>query len=94
MDPLRPTTLVEKLFGLPLVWMILWAGLTALTIALLILMRTQWGQSRPLRKCTVLSLLAHALLACFATTVKIVSVTSGHTDDPISVSIAVGDSQV
>lgn len=86
--------MVDVLVGLPLVWMILWAGLAALTIALLVLMRTRWGQSRPLRKCTVLSLFAHALLACFATTVKIVSVTAGHSDDPISVSIASGDGEI
>jgi hypothetical protein len=86
--------MIDMLVGLPLVWMILWAGLASLTIALLVLMRTRWGQSRPLRKCTVLSLLAHAMLGCFFTTVKIVSVSSGPADDdPISISLASGDSE-
>ncbi|MBN1590956.1 MAG: hypothetical protein JW888_15690 [Pirellulales bacterium] len=50
---------------------LLWAGLAALSITLLVLIRTRWGQSRPLRKCLVLSLLAHLLLAGYATTVQI-----------------------
>ncbi|MDD4268162.1 MAG: hypothetical protein GXY25_06550 [Pirellulaceae bacterium] len=52
---------------------ILWLGIGAVTIALLILSRTRWGQTRLLRKCLVLSILAHVLLAGYATTVKIVS---------------------
>ena len=52
---------------------LLWLGLASLTIALLVLMRTRFGQARPLRKCLVLSLLAHLLLAGYATTVHIVS---------------------
>ena len=34
---------------------------------------TRWGQYRPLRKCLVLSILAHLLLAGYATTVRIVA---------------------
>jgi len=52
---------------------VLWAGLATLTITLLVLMQTRWGQSRPLRKCLILSLLAHVLLAGYATTVNFVS---------------------
>ncbi|MBN2216484.1 MAG: hypothetical protein JW719_03815 [Pirellulales bacterium] len=50
---------------------VLWVGLAAVSITLLVLMRTRWGQSQPLRKCLVLSLLAHLLLAGYATTVQI-----------------------
>lgn len=53
------------------VWLALWAGLACLTLALLVLMWTRWGQSRPLRKCVALSLLAHLLMAGFATTVSV-----------------------
>ncbi len=60
-------TSMELLVGL------LWLGLAVLTVTLLILTRTRWGQSRPLRKCIVLSLLAHLLLAGYATTVQIVA---------------------
>ena len=52
---------------------VVWAGLVGLTVALLVLMRTRWGQSQPLRKCIVLSLLAHLLLGIYTTTVTIVS---------------------
>ncbi|MBI1904171.1 MAG: hypothetical protein HYS13_24010, partial [Planctomycetia bacterium] len=50
---------------------ILWIGLTGITIALLVLMRTSWGRERPLRKCVALSLLAHAILVGYAATVKL-----------------------
>lgn len=54
-------------------WVALWIGLALLSISLLALVRTRWGQSHPLRKCVILSLLAHALLAGYATTVHIVA---------------------
>jgi hypothetical protein len=50
-----------------------WAGLVVITAALLVLARTRWGQSQPLGKCMVLSLLAHLLLALYATTVSIMT---------------------
>ncbi len=58
-------------------WIVLWLGLTALVIALFVLMRTRWGQSQPLRKCAVLSLCCHLLLAVYATTVQIVAASAG-----------------
>jgi hypothetical protein len=58
-------------------WIVLWLGLTLLIIALIVLMRTRWGQSRPLGKCAVLSLVAHLLLAIYATTVQIVTGSAG-----------------
>lgn len=56
----------------PLDW-VLWLGLVALTIALGVLAWTRWGQSKPLQKCFVLSLLAHLLIATYATSVKFVT---------------------
>ncbi len=58
--------------GPQLPWVILWLGLATLIIGLIVLTRTSWGQSHPLRKCAVLSLLVHLLLAAYATTVQIV----------------------
>jgi hypothetical protein len=49
----------------------IWIGLAIFTVALLILMYTRWGQSHPLEKCLGLSVLAHALLAGYATTVSL-----------------------
>jgi len=72
MAGLRLDRLLELLVSSQLIVGLLWAGLAAFTIALLVLMQTRWGQSRPLRKCVALSLLAHMLLAGYATTVHIV----------------------
>ena len=56
---------------------LLWLGLAAFTVALVVLIWTRWGQYRPLRKCLVLSILAHLLLAGYATTVRIVAMAAG-----------------
>jgi hypothetical protein len=63
---------IDWLDRLPTVWVVLWVGLGTISIALIYLMRSPWGQSQPLRKCAVLSLLVHILLAYLATTVQIV----------------------
>jgi len=67
----------------------LWIGLALLTIALLVLMRTRWGQSQPLRKCAFISVLAHLLLAGYATTVKIVATSGASPSEPAMVVRAV-----
>jgi len=59
---------------------VVWVGLVVLTVALLVLVRTRWGQSQPLGKCVVLSLLAHLLLGIYTTTVHIVTATVGSPD--------------
>jgi hypothetical protein len=69
----RLDRVLEFLTSMELVVGLLWAGLAAFTVTLLVLMRTRWGQDRPLRKCVVLSLLAHLLLVGYATTVQIVA---------------------
>jgi hypothetical protein len=58
--------------GIALVPLLLWLGLAALSVALVVLLVTRWGVSRPLFKCLILSLLAHVLLAAYAATVQIV----------------------
>ncbi|HZZ29935.1 MAG TPA: hypothetical protein VFE46_18205 [Pirellulales bacterium] len=63
-----------------LVWILLWLGLAFLIVTLIVMIRTSWGQSHPLRKCVALSLLAHLLLLCYATSVHIVTANgNGHT---------------
>jgi hypothetical protein len=59
---------------------VVWVGLVVLTVALLALVRTRWGQSQPLGKCVVLSLVAHLLLGIYTTTVNIVTATVGSPD--------------
>ena len=72
MGALHSSRLWSMLTGMELVMGLLWLGLAAFTVALVVLIWTRWGQYQPLRKCLVLSLLAHFLLAGYATTVKIV----------------------
>jgi hypothetical protein len=52
---------------------LLWGGSLVLSVVLALLLRTQWGHSRPLQKCALLSLLVHLLLAFLAMTVRIVT---------------------
>jgi hypothetical protein len=58
--------------GAQLIGGTLWAGLALLTVGLIVLLLTRWGQSEPLGKCVVLSLWAHLLMAVYAATVDIV----------------------
>ena len=47
--------------------LVIWMGLVVLTISLLILTRTRWGQSKPISKCIALSVFAHLLLCLLYT---------------------------
>ncbi|MCX7426918.1 MAG: hypothetical protein NTW96_14985, partial [Planctomycetia bacterium] len=70
---------------------VLWAGLAALSVTLLVLMWTRWGQSRPLRKCLFLSLVAHALLFGYSTTVQVFTPAESPGEPAIRVSLAEED---
>lgn len=60
---------LSDLFHARTLAIILWSGFGVLTVALFILMRTRWGQAKPISKCIVLSVLAHSLLlGCAYTT--------------------------
>jgi hypothetical protein len=84
--------LIDRLSAVPPIWHVLWAGLACLSLALVVLSWTRWGQSKPIHKCAVLSLLAHVLLACFATTVKIVaSAESSQTPATVHVALVSGE---
>src|SRR6478672_3619544 len=60
------------LASVQLAYWVAWGGSLVLSIALVVLMRTRWGQSRPLQKCAALSLLVHLMLAFLTMTVRIV----------------------
>ncbi|REJ67174.1 MAG: hypothetical protein DWQ31_12115 [Planctomycetota bacterium] len=69
-----------------LFWVIVWAALiVVLTVALFTLLLTRKGRSNPLRICVVLSLLVHALLAGYATTIEIVAATFQGEDEAIEI---------
>jgi hypothetical protein len=62
----------QRAAAVPWMYWLLWSGSLALSAALVFLLRTHWGQTRPLQKCAVLSLLVHLVLAFLAMTVRIV----------------------
>ncbi len=86
----RLDRVLEVLTSMELVVGLLWGGLAVLTVTMLVLMRTRWGQQQPLRKCVVLSLLAHMLLAGYATTVQIVAGYTPEEEPGIRVSFVEG----
>ncbi len=65
--PLAETVFTARVLGI-----LLWSGLVVLAIALLVLMRTGWGQARPLSKCVALSVFAHVLLVGYAYGTKLI----------------------
>jgi hypothetical protein len=75
-------SLLQRLASVPLVYVLLWTSSVVVSVSLIVLMRTRWGQSRPLHRCAALSLLVHLLLACLAMTVRIVAGGSGGGEGP------------
>jgi hypothetical protein len=70
--PLIATGLLERLAATPVAYLALWCALVALSVTIIVLMRARWGQSRPLQKCAVLSLLVHLVFVCLLMSVRIV----------------------
>ena len=89
--PLLPLDrLLEFLTGQGFYLGLLWLGVAVITLALARLMFTRWGLVNPLRKCLVLSLMAHLLLAGYSATVRIIDPSGAVADDrPVSVTVAV-----
>ena len=85
--------LLDFLASVDLLVGLLWFGLAGLSVSLVVLMRTRWGQSRPLRKCLVLSVLAHLLLAGYATTVHIVTSSPLAANEPV-MRVSISDEDV
>ncbi|MGD9719763.1 MAG: hypothetical protein AB7O59_00930 [Pirellulales bacterium] len=78
--PAASLLLFAAVFDAQLTRWVVWVGLVLLTVVLLLLIRTKWGQSQPLGKCVVLSLLAHLLIAIYFSTVNIVTSAVGSPD--------------
>jgi hypothetical protein len=70
--PRLANAVLPCLASVQLAYWVAWGGSLALSIALVVLMRTRWGQSKPLQKCAALSLLVHLMLAFLTMTVRIV----------------------
>src|SRR5688572_12007055 len=71
--PLLAAGLMHRIASMPVTYWLLWCGSFVLTIGVLVLLRARWGQSRPLQKCSLLSLLVHLLLGCIAMTIRVVA---------------------
>ena len=59
-------SLRDRLAAMSWLELVLWIGMASLTVALLVLMGTRWGQVRPVEKCVVLSIFAHILFIAYA----------------------------
>ncbi|MCA9241200.1 MAG: hypothetical protein KDA37_13415 [Planctomycetales bacterium] len=78
--------LLASLFGrMSLLSVALWSSLAISTIALLVLMRTRWGQQRPTHRYALLSVVAHLLLICVATTIHFAVSPAGNGPEPVQV---------
>src|SRR5690606_4238139 len=53
-----------------------------MSIGVVVLLRSRWGQSRPIHRYALLSLLAHLFLACVATSIQLISGPLGTGDGP------------
>jgi hypothetical protein len=67
---------LELLTSPQVVWGSVAGGFALLALALLVLALTRFGQSNPLRKCLILSVMTHVLLAAALSTVKVATATS------------------
>ncbi len=78
-----------NLFSSANLQMLLLVGSGILAIALLSLALTRWGHSRPVRKCVILSFVAHILLMGFAYGTRLIGPTApaAREDNPIRVNL-------
>lgn len=58
---------------IPWAYLLAWGGSLVLSVVLVFLLWTRWGQSKPLHKCAALSLIVHLIIAFLTMTVRIVS---------------------
>lgn len=52
-------------------WLTIWVVLAVATVVLVVLLRTRWREAKTWKKCALLSLWVHVLLACLAANVRI-----------------------
>ena len=84
---------IQAIFVARTLGVILWIGLAVLTITLVFLMRSRWGQVKPLWKCVILSVLAHVLLGGYAWGTKLIFHVQKRADVATPVNVVVHDPQ-
>jgi len=80
MDAVSFASLPHWLGSTPMLLAATWALLTLATLGLLVAVRTNWGRARPMHRCVLLSLLAHAILVGVAASIQVVTGAPGHGD--------------
>ncbi|MCO6046639.1 hypothetical protein NG895_22310 [Aeoliella sp. ICT_H6.2] len=69
-------------------YLALWGAMAGVCIGSLLLLRTQWARRRPMWRCVLLSLAAHAILVGVAATIRFVGMPPGaEQDKPVRVTI-------
>lgn len=67
---------------------LLWIALGAVSIASILVVRSQWGRKRPMHRCVLMSLVAHLVLIAIAATIRFVSWPPGAgEDEPVRITI-------
>lgn len=84
-----PSRIADFFSAVSPAWLTLWCGLVVLTSILFLMMWTPWGKAKPLRKCVLLSLVAHTLMGIYATTVQIA--VDSRSDAPEQVAVSLVD---
>lgn len=81
-------TIVAAIWGISLWYVLLWIVLAAVVVGSLMLVRSRWASDRPLVRCVLLSLAAHAVLFGIAAMIRFVSLPPGAgKDEPVRVTI-------
>lgn len=84
---------LATIFGMSPLAIGLWVSLLLVTATLLVLMRTQWGRARPTHRYVLLSIVAHLLVICVATTIRFRPAPVGDGPAPVQVRIVVQAAQ-
>ena len=85
------SNIIDTLLAPRTLWIALWSGLALLTLALLVLSRSRWGQAKPISKCVMLSVLAHLLLVGYAYKMQLFSEQRlPGTEQPVEITLQVG----
>jgi hypothetical protein len=83
--------LIQAMFAARTLGVMLWIGLAVLTGTLVVLMRSRWGQVKPIWKCMLLSVLAHILLGGYAWGTKLIFQVDKRSESAAPVSVVVHD---
>lgn len=87
-------SLLTRLMHLPVLTVVLWTSLAVSTVAMLVVMRTRWGRLRPTHRYVMLSVVAHLMLICVATTIHFASLPAGDGPAPVKVRIVMRSAPV